>query len=65
MYVDSNVIVKLIFMMSYDVDLLLAAEIGKTLLEKNRELEIVLKSTQDFAEEKAAQADVSIFLVEL
>ena len=39
-------------------DLLLAAEIGKTLLEKNRELEILLKTTQEYADEKAAQADV-------
>ena len=41
-------------------DLLLAAEIGKTLLEKNRELEILLKNTQDYADEKAAQAEVSV-----
>ncbi|XP_066934621.1 cerebellar degeneration-related protein 2-like [Clytia hemisphaerica] len=50
---------------SLDQDLLLAAEIGKTLLEKNRELEILLKSTQDYADEKAAQADFYMKQVEI
>lgn len=44
-------------MHSIDQDLLLASEIGKSLLERNRELEAILKSTQEYAEEQAAQTD--------
>jgi len=41
-------------------DLLLAAEIGKSLLERNRELEGLLKSTQEYAEEQNAQVEFYI-----
>ena len=44
------------------IDLLLAAEIGQALLEKNKELELALKSTQEYAEEQAEQAKVKIVL---
>ncbi|XP_065659429.1 cerebellar degeneration-related protein 2-like isoform X1 [Hydra vulgaris] len=37
-------------------DLLLAAEIGQALLERNKELEMLLKNTQEYAEEQEEKA---------
>eukprot|EP00794_Sanderia_malayensis_P009330 gene9330-10314_t len=39
-----------------ELDLELAAEIGKVLLEKNRELELLLRASQDYAEEQILKA---------
>ena len=49
----------------HDQDLMLAAEIGKSLLERNRELEVVLKATQEYAEEQTAQTDFYMKQVEI
>ena len=47
-----------VFLVFLSQDLLLAAEIGKSLLERNRELELLLKTTQDYAEEQSSQVEV-------
>ena len=47
-----------VFLVFLSQDLLLAAEIGKSLLERNRELELILKTTQDYAEEQSSQVEV-------
>ena len=47
-----------VFLVFVSQDLLLAAEIGKSLLERNRELELILKTTQDYAEEQSSQVEV-------
>lgn len=45
---------------SYCTELQLAALLGKTLLEKNAELEKKLRKLQDFAEEAASEKKVFI-----
>ena len=42
----------------YFTDLQLAAEIGKALLEKNRELDLLLRTTQEYAEEQLLRSQV-------
>ncbi len=44
--------------MLYSLELKLAALLGKTLLEKNGELELKLKRLQEFAEETLAEKQV-------
>ena len=43
----------------YFLDLELAAAIGKNLLERNKELESLLCSTQEYAEEQVKKSQVS------
>lgn len=42
-------------------DLQLAAELGKTLLERNKELETALKQHQNVIEDQAQEIEVSFF----
>lgn len=50
----------LICIINYRVsDLQLAAELGKTLLERNKELENTVRSQQDKIEEQAHEIEVS------
>ena len=41
------------------IDLELAAEIGKNLLERNKELEVMLKSSHQYLEEQTVKNEVS------
>lgn len=41
------------------LDLELAAAIGKNLLERNKELDLLFHSTQDYAEEQVKKSEVS------
>ncbi len=47
------------------IDLELAAEIGKVLLEKNRELELLLRSSQEYTEEQILRAQVKVYAFRL
>lgn len=42
----------------HNVDLELAAEIGKNLLERNKELEVMLKSSHQYQEEQSVKNEV-------
>ena len=42
----------------YILDLELAAEIGKNLLERNKELEVMLKSSHHYLEEQSVKNEV-------
>lgn len=44
---------------AYLTDLELAAEIGKNLLERNKELEVMLKSSHQYLEEQTVKNEVS------
>lgn len=44
-------------------DLQLAAELGKTLLERNRELENELKQHQSTIDDQAQEIEVNIFII--
>jgi hypothetical protein len=41
------------------IDLELAAALGKNLLERNKELELLLCSTQEYADEQVQKSQVS------
>lgn len=46
-------------------DLQLAAELGKTLLERNKELENIIKAHQSTVEEQAQEIEVIFFFFEI
>lgn len=48
------------FSFSLSTDLQLAAELGKTLLERNKELETALRQHQNVIEDQAQEIEVSI-----
>lgn len=48
--------------LAFSVDLQLAAELGKTLLERNKELENIIKLHQSTVEEQAQEIEVIIYI---
>lgn len=49
---------RFIFYPGHIIDLELAAEIGKNLLERNKELEVMLKSSHHYLEEQSIKNEV-------
>lgn len=62
LHVVANIINKTVFFLFFTplIDLELAAEIGKNLLERNKELEVMLKSSHHYLEEQTIKNEVCI-----
>ena len=55
----NSVVINATHCLFFLIDLELAAEIGKNLLERNKELEVMLKSSHQYLEEQTVKNEVS------